>query len=163
MKLLKALHLIGLAMFLGSILAHISVGLIPGMRSEPATILVGRHAIDVATSFVTLPGLLLAIATGALMTWRGGFGVFRRRWLTLHQAIGIVVLLNALFVLEPIGDRLLESAAAVQAGGMTVPEFLAATANESVFGAMNLLLTLATVFIAVIKPRFGSAKDAARP
>lgn len=160
MKVLKALHLIGLAMFLGSILAHISVGLIPGMRSEPATILVGRHAVDVATSFVTLPGLLLAVATGALMTWRGGFGVFRRRWLTVHQAIGLVVLLNALLVLEPIGDRLLEAAEALQAGRLTVPEFLAATGAEPAFGAVNLLLTLATVFIAVIKPRLGSTGNA---
>lgn len=156
MKVLKALHLIGLAMFLGSILAHISVGLIPGMRNEPATILIGRHAIDVATSFVTLPGLLLAITTGVLMTWRGGFGLFRRRWLTVHQAIGIAALLNALFVLEPIGDRLLEAAQALQAGRLTVPEFLAMTGAEPVFGAINLLLTLATVFIAAIRPRFGS-------
>lgn len=158
MKIMKALHLIGLAMFLGSILAHISVGLIPGMRSDPATILVGRHAIDLATSFVTLPGLLLAVGTGVLMTWRGGFGLFRRRWLTVHQAIGVVVLLNALLMLEPIGDRLLESAGALQTGSLTVADFLAATPAESAFGAVNLLLTLATVFIAVIKPRFGSVE-----
>lgn len=156
MKILKALHLIGLAMFLGSILAHISVGLVPGMRSEPATILVGRHAIDIATSFVTLPGLLLALATGVLMTWRGRFGPFRHRWLTVHQAIGIVVLLNALLVLEPIGDRLLESAGAVQDGRVTVADFLAASRGEAIFGAANLLLTLATIFIATVRPRFGS-------
>jgi hypothetical protein len=87
-KVAKALHLLGLAMFLGSILGHVSIGFVPGAKDQVQAMLFGRQAIEIATWSLTVPGLALLAATGLFMTFRGGLGFGRRRWLTVHQIIG---------------------------------------------------------------------------
>ena len=71
-KVAKALHLLGLAMFLGSILGHVSIGFVPGAKDQAQAMLFGRQAIEIATWSLTVPGLALLVATGLFMTFRGG-------------------------------------------------------------------------------------------
>jgi hypothetical protein len=84
-------------MFLGSILGDVSIGFVPG------GMLFGRQAIEIATWSLTVPGLALLAATGLFMCLRGGLGFRRRRWLTVHQTIGALILLNAALILVPEG------------------------------------------------------------
>jgi hypothetical protein len=42
-KVAKALHLLGLAMFLGSILGHVSIGFVPGTKDQAQAMLFGRQ------------------------------------------------------------------------------------------------------------------------
>lgn len=151
---LKVAHFIGLAMFLGSIFAHISVNAVPGVGTDPAATLTARQAIVAATAWVTLPGLLLAIASGLGLTIMGGHGFGRKRWLTLHQTAAMLILLNALLVLTPAGRDAVEAA---RSGSMEA--VATAAAPESRFGPANLLLTLAAIALAVIKPRLGQRKE----
>jgi hypothetical protein len=71
-KIAKALHLVGLAMFLGSILGHISVGFVPGAKDRAEAMLFGRQAIEIATWSLTVPGLALLVVTGLVhdRSWR---------------------------------------------------------------------------------------------
>lgn len=157
MRTAKALHLIGLAMFLGSILGHITVGLIPSVAEDPAALLFARQAIEIATWALTVPGLALLVATGLFMTLRGRFGVFRIRWLTLHQAIAGLIVLNVALVLVPTGAELLATATAIADGEAGREAVAAGEAREAAFGAVNVVLALATVFLAVLKPKLGQA------
>ena len=154
-KIAKALHLIGLAMFLGSILGHITLGLIPSVADDPTALLFARQAIEIATWALTIPGLALLVATGLFMTLRGRLGVFRIRWLTLHQAIALLIVLNAAIVLVPVGAELLATAGSVADRAAGRDAMASAETREAAFGAVNVLLALATVFLAVLKPRFG--------
>ncbi len=67
-KAFKVIHIVGVAMFLGSIFAHITAGQVPGATADPPAMLFARQAIDLATRYVTLPGLAIAILSGVLMT-----------------------------------------------------------------------------------------------
>lgn len=154
-RALKVLHLLGLALFLGSVLAHVSVNAIPNIASDPTTLLIGRQAIEAATRFVTLPGLVLAIVSGVGLTLVGRHGFGRRRWLTLHQAIGLLILLNALLFLAPIGREAEAAARALVAGSGAIDAVLAIAGRERVFGPINVVLTLATIVLAVFRPRLG--------
>ncbi len=160
-KTAKALHLIGLAMFLGSILGHIGIGigLVPGAGDAASTLLFGRQAITVATWWLTLPGLALLMVTGAVMTARGGLGVGRHRWLTAHQVLAVLIVLNAAIVLVPGGDALHALAVEVAGGRQPVDVMDAPAGRESLFGAANLLMTLAALVIAVHKPGLGQRRD----
>lgn len=151
---LKMAHVVGLAMFLGSVFAHISVNAVPGIGSDPAATLTARHAVAAATAWVTLPGLLLAIASGLGLTLLGKHGFGRKRWLTLHQAAALLILLNALLVLAPAGRKAVEAA---RSGSLEAVATAAAT--ESRFGPVNLLLTLSVVVLGVGKPRLGQRKE----
>lgn len=157
-KLIKALHFLGLAMFLGSVFGHISMGLIPGVNQHPQSLLFARQAITIATIYVTLPGLILLTVTGVALTLYGRLGVFKVRWLTLHQALGILILLNAVLILYPVGRELLVAADQLVQGGLSLEQFDAIAARERFFGPVNVLLALATLFIAVMKPGFRSGR-----
>ena len=157
-KVAKALHLLGLAMFLGSILGHVSIGFVPGAKDQAQAMLFGRQAIEIATWSLTVPGLALLVATGLFMTFRGGLGFGRWRWLTVHQIIGTLILLNAAFFLVPVGGHLLDVAWKIIQGGGSTDAFASLSGRERMFGALNLVLAVVTVFVAVLKPRLGQSR-----
>ncbi len=158
-KIAKALHFLGLAMFLGSILGHVSIGFVPGAKDQAEAMLFGRQAIEIATWWLTIPGLALLAATGLFMTFRGGPGFGRRRWLTMHQIIGVLILLNATFILVPVGGGLLDAASKIIHGGGSLEAFKALSGREAMFGGLNLVLALATIFVAALKPALGQSRS----
>jgi len=153
-KVAKALHFLGLAMFLGSILGHISIGFVPGAKDQAQVMLFGRQAIEIATWSFTIPGLALLGVTGLFMTLRGGLGFGRRRWLTMHQIIGALILLNAV-----VGGDLVDLASKIIQGSGSIEAFVTLAGQERTFGAANLVLALATIFIAVLKPALGQSRN----
>lgn len=98
-KFVKALHFIGIAMFFGSILAHATAGLVPRAQEDTQIALVVRQAIDVATTYLTVPGLVLLIVTGGFMIIKGKLSVSKKRWLMLHVIFGLIIALNTAFFL----------------------------------------------------------------
>jgi hypothetical protein len=158
-KIAKALHLLGLAMFLGSILGHISVGFVPGAKDKAEAMLFGRQAIEIATWSLTVPGLALLVVTGLVMTIRGGLGFGRWRWLTVHQTIAVLILLNATLILVAIGGDLLDSASEIVRGSGSMEAFRALTGRERMFGPINLVLALVTIFVAVLRPGLGQSRQ----
>lgn len=159
-KSFKALHILGLALFLGSVFGHIALGALPGVATDPPAILFGRQAIAAATRFVTLPGLALAMASGLALTLHGRHGFGRLRWLSLHQVLGFLIALNAFFILAPTGREALAAAEALstQTGGADA--LAALIQREMRFGPINVVLTLVTVALGVGKPALGQAGGA---
>jgi hypothetical protein len=158
-KTAKVLHFVGLAMFLGSILGHITIGFVPGAKDQTQAMLFGRQAIEIATWSLTVPGLALLALTGLFMTVYGRLGFGRRRWLTVHQIIGAVILLNAAFVLVPVGGDLLDVVSEIDRGNQSMDVFNALKTREAIFGAVNVLLALFNIFIATLKPRLGQSRS----
>jgi hypothetical protein len=121
--------------------------------------LFGRQAIEIATWSLTVPGLALLAATGLFMSFRGGLGFGRRRWLTVHQIIGALILLNAAFILVPVGGDLLDVASKIIQGSGSLEAFRALSGREGMFGALNVVLALATIFVAALKPALGQSRN----
>ncbi|MFN3625602.1 MAG: DUF2269 family protein [Hyphomicrobium sp.] len=155
----KALHFVGLAMFFGSILGHIAIGFVPGARDQAQAMLFGRQAIEIATWSLTVPGLALLTVTGLFMTIRGELGFGRRRWLTTHQIIGVLILVNAALILVPIGGDLADAASKILQGSGSIEAFAALAGREQLFGAANVALTIAAIFVAVLKPALGQSRN----
>jgi hypothetical protein len=158
-KTAKALHFVGLAMFLGSILGHITIGFVPGAKDQTQAMLFGRQAIEIATWSLTVPGLALLAFTGLFMTVHGRLGFGRQRWLTVHQIIGAVIILNAAFILVPAGGDLLDVVSEISRGNQSMAVFNALETREAIFGAVNVLLALLGIFIATLKPRLGQSRS----
>ncbi len=148
-KLFKAIHVIGVAMFLGSIFGHIAIGLLPGAANNPQAMLFARQAIELATRYVTVPGLIIAIVGGALMVASGYPGFFRRRWLVLHVAAAAAIAAITAAVMAPVGQGLVAAAKEVAAGAMTPGAFAALAMREHLFGAVNILLTPVCIALCV--------------
>ena len=151
-KFVRALHLIGAMMFFGSILGHITAGLVPGAQDDPRTVLVVREGIDAATTYLTLPGLILLVAAGIVMIVNGKLPVFKIRWLMLHAVFGLLIAVNGAFLLYPIGQDMLGVAAQVVSGAASLDALHALGGREAAFGAVNVVLCLAAILLAVFKP-----------
>ncbi len=142
-RLLKTAHVLGFALFLGSIFGHIVAGVVGGDVGSP-DFLVARKTITAATEALTFPGLGLAIASGlglAAMTAK------RRAWLYVHATLAVLAALLSAFVVAPAGRAALVAA--------TSGDFEAARAaimREHVFGSLSVAITLAIVALGVYKP-----------
>jgi hypothetical protein len=150
-RIAKILHLLGLALFLGSIFAHIVAGQIGGGPGS-AHFAFARAEISAATRALTMPGLLLALLSGLWMAVLTRLSPLRQPWLAFHAGLALVVLAIAATLVIPAGKTLL-------AGG-GLDEMVAALTVEQVAGAINIALTLALAAIGVFKPKWGFARRA---
>jgi hypothetical protein len=76
----------------------------------------------------------------------------------MHQIIGALILLNAALILVPVGGDLVDLASEITQGGGSTEAFAAFVGRERTFGAANVVLALATVFVAVLKPALGQSR-----
>lgn len=154
-KLVKALHVLGVVLFFGSILGHAVVGLAETVHDSAQTRFVARQIIDAATWYLTVPGLALLALTGLGMIIMRGKSLLGMRWMVVHLTLAGLVLLNAILVLLPTGHVILAAANELAAGAGKTADMLIAEKREAVFGAINILLCLTAVFTGVVKPHRG--------
>ncbi len=154
-KFLKAAHLVGFALFFGSILGHAVAGLAESAHFGVQSQLVIRQVSDVTTWVLTVPDLALVILTGAGMVFLRKPQLLKMRWVKVHLAIGALILLNAVFILVPAGQEILKATAELAAGNAKLGDLIAPEGREAVFGAINIVLCIAAVLVAVFRPRLG--------
>ncbi len=157
LKLIKALHVLGVVLFFGSILGHAIAGLAENVHDSAQTQRIARQIIDVATWYLTVPGLLLLTLTGITMVVMRKASLLKMRWTFLHVVIAALIVLNATFVLLPTGQAILAiiDGLAKGTGTGTGAGLRILEEREAMFGAINILLCLTAVFVGVIKPRLG--------
>jgi Predicted integral membrane protein (DUF2269) len=153
-KLFRFFHLIGLVMFFGSVLGHVVLGVLPGVAGDAHAVLTIRLASSYMTRALTLPGLFVILVSGVWLTLRRFGGFFTLRWLTVHQAFALLIFLNAIFLLTPLGNRLLDMARSAYAGELMTDLMGQLSDREALLGACNLLLTLGVIAVATFKPQF---------
>ncbi len=146
-RVAKTLHLIGVALFLGSIFAHIVASQLGGTPGT-ARFAFAREEISAATRILTIPGLMLAILSGLGMATLSRLSPWRQPWIAAHAALAFVVLLVAATLVVPAGN-------ALRAGG-GIDEIGAALTVEHAAGGLNIFLTLAVMAIGVFKPKWGA-------
>lgn len=156
-RILKVLHLIGLTLFLGSVLGHVVASALGG---EPGTagFLFSRAHIVAATRIMTMPGLGLTILTGIGMALVGRISPLRERWLGVKGVLALLILLNAVILVVPAGAQALAGALALShnEAGAAAAGLPAALQLERVAGAANILLTLAIIVLGVFQPALGA-------
>lgn len=152
-KSFKILHFIGLALFLGSVFGHVATSALGGPPGGSPAFVAARENISALTSLLTLPGLGLTVASGLALALAGRINPIRVRWLALHGAFAVaVVVLTAVFV-APAGRRVLEGALRLNSGGASLADIQSGLASEHMFGALNIVLSLLAIGVAVWKPR----------
>jgi hypothetical protein len=145
---LKLAHFGGLVIFLGSILTFIVISaLIEGASLE--NIAFGRKIISTGTNVLTLPGMWVLAITGIWMSYKR-YGL-KQRFFQIKLLLLTLVVINAYFFIVPAATSATEIAARSLAQDELLPEYKAAYMQESIFGAVNVLLTLAAAVIGVWK------------
>lgn len=154
-KSIKVLHIIGVVLFFGSILGHAVAGIVSSTSDNLQVLNTVREVIQTETYFLTIPGLVLFTLTGIAMLFVGKLPLKKRRWLVVHIGLGTLVVLNAVFVLLPVGQDILEATQNVVNSGGFMEHLHQLENREAIFGAFNIISCFILITIAVIKPKFG--------
>lgn len=161
-KILKSAHLVGLALFLGSIPGHIVLGRL----ADPAADLQGfallMQAKYVSVLALTLPGLALVLLSGSALMLRRGMTPDKLRWMAAKLALVALISLNGALVLTPLAREIAAAAQAAVAAASLPAGFADLTRRESAFGALNLAMVFAVIALAVFKPSLRRAAVTAR-
>jgi hypothetical protein len=147
-KVLQFIHLIGLVLFLGSILTFVVASSVPA-AGDVASLVVARRVISAGTNALTLPGLGLLIASGIGLTW-GRLRLRDHRWLQVMViATGLIALNGLLFVLPAVrsASALIEESRAL---GTLTEAYTRAYVLESSAGGVNVLLGLLAMVAGVV-------------
>ncbi|HEY7609183.1 MAG TPA: DUF2269 family protein [Alphaproteobacteria bacterium] len=147
-RLIRIVHFLALAIFLGSIFGHIVLGRMAA--ADPAVALPVLEAKLVMTYVLTLPGLGALVISGAALAFLTRKRTGLQRWLVAKLALVVAVALNGALVLTPIAA---EEVALARAGvGALSPVFEILAIRESIAGALNLAAILAIVALAAFRP-----------
>lgn len=142
-------HVLGLVMMLGSILTFLVVStVIQGGSVE--SVALGRRIISAGTNVSTLPGMGVLAASGIWMGLR--LHGARSRFFQLELLLLVLIALNGAVFVAPSVSEATELAVRSLAHGTLLPEYAAAYARESTFGAVNVALMLAAAVVRVWKP-----------
>jgi hypothetical protein len=148
---LRFIHLIGLVLFLGSILTFVVASSVPA-AGDVASLVVARRVISTGTNALTLPGLGLLVATGAGLGW-GQLRLRDHRWLqVMVLAAGLIAVNGSLFVLPAVrsASALAEEARAL---GTVTEAYTRAYVRESSAGSVNVILGLVALIAGVVGTR----------
>ncbi len=148
---LKLAHVLGFALFLGSILAHIVTGRVHAGTDDASLVLYARDTICLATRALTVPGLLLLIASGAGMIWLTRGDLLRHRWMQIHLAFGVAIAGVSVAVVIAVA-KLAWAAQALAQGHGAVEALALPGALERYAGAANIVMILLTAGLALVRP-----------
>jgi hypothetical protein len=94
--------------------------------------------------------LTTASGLGLLLTKRE---LLRTGWTRLKLWLALLVVLNGVAMLSPLGAEIATLAGDAAASGVVLPALSGLEACEGLFGAANVLMVLAIVALAVGRPR----------
>jgi uncharacterized membrane protein len=160
-RILKVAHIIGLAVFLGSIPGHIVLGALGDPAADPAGFALLMHAKHVNVVALTIPALVFTALTGAALAWRRRLSPASHRWLGAKIALVALIGANGALVLRPLSAEIARVAAEATAGGAVPAAIASLAARESAFGAANLAMVIAVIALSVARPRLGAVRGPA--
>jgi uncharacterized membrane protein len=142
-KVLKTLHLIALAGFLGSVLTFITIGIAADGASH-TFVTTSRDLVLLCTRQLTFPSLTLLIMTGLAMTWYNN--PYKPRWIWAKVLLATTMLTNTLLVIEP---TISNSIRALSTFNNTAYED--AITRETIYGGINLLICVVLVLLGLAR------------
>jgi hypothetical protein len=152
--ILVLIHLLGLTMFVGSILGNIVLSLGAPAMGDPGAVVFAWRAIASANTFLTIPGLALLIGSGFLLIPVQDRSPRRERWLAFKILAVIGIVLIAAALIQPSEDQL-------RALAKSLPDpaahasFTEVAVRQQIYGAVNLALVVLASALVVFKPRLG--------
>jgi hypothetical protein len=152
--ILVLIHLVGLTMFVGSILGNVVLSLGAPATGDPGTVVFAWRAIASANTFLTIPGLVILIGSGLLLIPAQERSPRRERWLAFKILAVIGIVITAAALIEPSEAQL-----RILAQSLSDPaaraSFTEVTLRQQIYGAVNLALIVLASALVVFKPRLG--------
>ena len=157
-RILKTLHLCGLLLLSsGLVLAWIFPGTLDAEATAASRVALTQSAYN-ALLQLSLPGLLLMLATGVPMLLQLNLPPGRSRWIGLKLALAGLVAGNILLFLTPTTRELLIAAGRATQGMAIHTPIDTLTTRSGWLALGGLGLVVAIIAVSVIRPSLGKAR-----
>jgi uncharacterized membrane protein len=153
LRWLKAFHLVAVSCWVGGAIA---LALLYFLKSgvDDGGVLYGInqsiHHVD--TYVIVVPGAFGCLITGLAYSCFSRWGFFRHRWITCKWIITIAAILFGTFFLGPWEKTMMELSGSLGISALGDPAYHHNQRMHAVFGAVQTLVLIATVFVSVFKP-----------
>lgn len=155
-QVLRLFHLLGLILFLGSIIGFIGISEMANRSGDLKIISFARENIHFMTYVITVPGMWILIITGfalgigsSLMKTRPVLKCSYSALIKWKIGIAIMILLNGTFIIAPLTKRLSTMAESSGIKGITNPEFATHLLKEDIFGTINVIGIIGAIILAL--------------
>lgn len=152
-KIAKFVHVLGFALFFGSLAGHLLFALGPDVMDNPAYAFDARRVSMELARFATLPGVVLMISSGIAMMCLSRLSPVKIGWLRGHVIFAVLTIVVGIGFAGRLSFAALEAALAVIAGHGSVQAFASAQMKSALAVAAVLILAAGTTAWAIIKPR----------
>jgi len=108
------------------------------------------HHVDMAV--VVIPGAIGCLITGLLYSSLSNWGFFKHKWMIFKWIVTIVAILFGTFFLGPWETTMMNISGRSGMASLTDPEYLYNQNMNLIFGGIQCLVLMITVFISIFKP-----------
>lgn len=159
LRWLKGLHLITVSCWIGGAFALILLyplkenvldgGALHGINQS-------IHQIDMAV--VVIPGAFGCLITGLIYSTFSNWGFFKHGWMIFKWIVTVAAILFGTFYLGPWETNMMEISGELGMASLDDATYLHNQKMNLLFGCLQCLLLIVTVFISVFKPWKGRKK-----
>ncbi len=152
-KWLKGIHLVAVSCWVGGGVALILLYFAKDGVDDPGVLYGINQAIHfVDMNVVVIPGafgcLLTGLAYSALTNW----GFFKHGWLIFKWIVTVTAILFGTFFLGPWETAMMEISGDLGLAALADPDYLANQRLNLAFGALQVSVLVATIFVSIFKP-----------
>lgn len=153
LKWLKGFHLIAVSCWVGGAVSLILLYFLKDGVTESG-VLYGInqsiHHVDMAV--IVIPGAFGCLVTGLIYSAFSNWGFFKHTWLIFKWVVTVVAILFGTFFLGPWEETMMEISGKIGISSLNDPSYLYNEKMNLIFGAIQALVLMITIFISILKP-----------
>jgi uncharacterized membrane protein len=153
LKWLKGFHLIAVSCWIGGAVALMSLYFLKnGVTNGDVLYGINRsiHHVDIA--IVVIPGAFGCLLTGLVYSLFSRWGFFKHKWMVFKWIVTVAAILFGTFFLGPWETAMMEISGKLGISSLQDPSYLYNQKMNVLFGGMQCLLLMVTLFVSIFKP-----------
>ncbi len=144
-RVFRLISIIGFILCLGSIFTFIVMNVVLGNAPSIDSIYLQRLFVSGITSILIIPGVSFIFIGAIFLSWMQ-YGFFRNTWVTIAQILIVLIVLNAINI-TLLAGKVTDMAIQQKQISAVIPEYMELKNWEDVFGALNIVMLLASLII----------------
>ena len=153
LRWLKGFHLLAVSCWIGGAVALLLLYFLKSGVSNGGVLFginQSIHHVDMAV--VVIPGAFGCLITGLIYSIFSNWGFFKHNYLVFKWIVTIVAILFGTFWLGPWETKMMEISGKLGISSLEDPTYLYNEKMNLIFGSLQCLVLMITVFISIFKP-----------
>jgi len=153
LRWLKGFHLIAVSCWIGGAVALLLLYFLKGPAGDGGVLFgINQSIHHVDMMVIVIPGAFGCLLTGLIYAVFTNWGFFKHNWMVFKWIVTVVAILFGTFWLGPWETRMMEISGELGLSALSDPAYLHNQRMNLIFGGLQCLVLMITVFISIFKP-----------